>query len=141
MVCTIWTRFLCHFQNGASVFCTLVFAVGRQKSTAPTSTAVVSNRPDRGRLFDRNRPWFPVKIATFFVQNECDWRQTPNWNWFHNILALILCVISRKNAGNIAIFFLRSDFTKKCNWYMGHSVVISEIFPHWKSFSSNWFTV
>ena len=22
MVCAIWTRFLCHFQNGASVFCT-----------------------------------------------------------------------------------------------------------------------
>ena len=23
MVCAIWTRFLCHFQNGASLFCTL----------------------------------------------------------------------------------------------------------------------
>ena len=22
MVCAIWTRFLCHFQNGASLFCT-----------------------------------------------------------------------------------------------------------------------
>ena len=44
----------------------LVFAVGRQKSTAPTSTAVVSNRPDRGRLFGRFRPRFFREIVYFF---------------------------------------------------------------------------
>ena len=40
--------------------CVLVFAVGRQKSTALTSTAVVSNRPDRGRLYGRNFVNFPL---------------------------------------------------------------------------------
>ena len=50
----------------------LVFAVGRQKFTAPTSTAVDSNRPDRGRLFGRKFgrifDHFSVKLGNFFCQ-------------------------------------------------------------------------
>ena len=61
-------KLLCYrFSSSSSLL--IVFAVGRQKSTAPTSTAVVSNRPDRGRLFGRkfgrNLTIFFVKLARF----------------------------------------------------------------------------
>ena len=58
MLDTLYDRYQIKVANESTTYLPLVFAVGRQKSTAPTSTAVVSNRPDRGRLFGRIRPWF-----------------------------------------------------------------------------------
>ena len=70
-----------------------MFAVGRQKSTAPTSTAVVSNRPDRGWLSAENRPWrilrgppcFPVKMTieakNIIASHHNQFFQIPNWTY------------------------------------------------------------
>ena len=111
MLDTLYDRYQIKVANESTTYLPLVFAVGRQKSTAPTSTAVVSNRPDHGRLFDRKRPWITntsnSKKVLCKVPNIC----TTNFQILNSILARILC-----NFPYLSL--IRSNFTKKWNWCM-----------------------
>ena len=69
-----------------------MLAVGRQKPTASTSTAVVSNRPDRGRLFGRK---FGRNLTIF------------SWNWRKNS-AISRKLRKKSNFGRFPVVFSTS---------------------------------